>query len=63
VRLFNFSRQFLLQGEVISSAACFAPLREKFGGGIIRAWLLHIQRDMPPYSKNLEGGFLASPIE
>lgn len=31
--------------------------------GIILAWLLHTQVDVPPCSKDLEGGFLASPIE
>ena len=31
--------------------------------GIILGWLLHTQLDVPPCSKNLEGGFLASPIE
>jgi hypothetical protein len=31
--------------------------------GIILWWLLHTQLDVPPFSKNLEDGFLALPIE
>ena len=31
--------------------------------GIILGWLLHAQVEAPPCSKNLEGGFLALPIE